>query len=853
MARRLIPALVCGVGAAVLVGLSDVPAQVPGEKLKKFAEKFGKGNPFIKGKDKDKEAVADDTAPIPQDQLAFFEKKIRPVLVDQCYSCHTSETAKGPKGSLTVDTRMGLRTGGDSGPAVVPKNAKASLLIKAMKGDGLSQMPPKNKLSDDVIADFEKWIAMGAPDPRSGKSKGEAKVIDIEKGKEHWSFQPLKSSRDPKGSDPTIDSLIAAKLTEQKLTPSGEADARTLVRRVYFDLIGLPPTPEQVEAFVSGRQTFEQLVDSLLALPQFGEKWGRHWLDIARYAESSGKEQNLVYPFAWRYRDYVIAAFNKDKPYNEFLKEQLAGDLLPAKDDTEKAEKTIATGFLAVGAKSHAERNRQQFLLDVADEQIDVMGQAMLGLTIACARCHDHKFDPIPTKDYYAIAGIFTSTETMFGTAAGVQARQSASLATLPKDADVPVGPMMTKAEVEAKKANLASLRSGLEKQREEDRKKGETVPINQLFYIQQIGTVEKQLSYYDSDGNPKKMAMAVQDRPFPKDMPIHIRGELSKLGDVVPRGTVQVIAAKPLPIAPRSSGRKELAEWVASETNPLTARVMANRVWQHLFGQGIVHTPDNFGTTGQPPTHPELLDLLANDFIKNGWSVKKLIRRIVLSKTYRQSSAPVEANLAVDPDNNFVWRMSKRRLDAEAIRDAMFQVSGQLNPAPPVGSPVQKLEGNFQQIQRPAFGGMGGGAGSILDTNRRSVYIPVIRDNVPESLELFDFAEPSLVTGARDSTSVPSQALYLMNNPQVMKLAESFAEKVARSTKTDKERVNAAFQAAFGRPATAAETHAAMLFIEKFTKAETTSSRRKAEVERAAWSAFAQALFSAAEFRYLD
>jgi len=848
MTRRILTALTCCIAAAVLMGFTDAPAQTPGEKLKKLAEKR---NPFLKGQPK-AELAADDDKPITQDQLAFFEKKIRPVLIDQCYSCHTSETAKGPKGSLTIDTRNGIRTGGDTGPAVVPNNLKASLIIKAMKGDGLSQMPPKNKLSDEVVADFEKWIGMGAPDPRSGKTKGEAKVIDIEKGREHWAFQSVKAPK----TNATIDSLIAAKLTEQKLTPSAAADKATLVRRVYFDLIGLPPTPAQVESFVNGGESFEQVVEKLLASSQFGEKWGRHWLDIARYAESSGKEQNMVYPFAWRYRDYVIAAFNKDKPYNEFLMEQLAGDLLPSNNETEKAEKMVATGFLAVGAKSHATQNRQQFQLDVADEQIDAMGQAMLGLTIACARCHDHKFDPIPTKDYYALAGIFMSTETLFGTAAGIQARQSAPLATLPKEADVPLGPTLSKREVDTLKERLADLKVQFEKQREEDRK-NMAQPVRALFFIQQIAVTEKQLTYFEADGTPKKMAMAAQDRTFPKDMPVHVRGEVDKLGEVVPRGTVQVIAEKPLKIAERSSGRKELAEWVASEKNPLTARVMANRVWQHLFGQGLVHSPDNFGTTGLPPTHPELLDLLASDFMKNGWRVKNLIRQIVLSKTYRQSSASSEANLAIDPDNNYLWRMSKRRLDAEAIRDAMFQVSGQLNMTPPNGSPVQKFEGNIQQIQRPGPGGFGMGGGSgitgITQTDKRSVYIPIIRDNVPEALELFDFAEPSLVTGSRDGTSVPSQALYLMNSPQVIKLSESFAEKITRKATKPDEKVNEAFKLAFGRSATDAETKAATLFIEKFTNAESRSSRRASEVERSAWAAFAQALFSAAEFRYLD
>ena len=803
-----------------------------------------KKGPFAK-KDKDSPKPATPTAdekPATAEQLAFFEKKIRPVLIDKCYPCHSEEAKKGPKGGLLVNTRDGVRKGGDSGPAVVPGNPKASLLVKALKGDGAEAMPPKEKLSADVVADFEAWVKMGAPDPRTGKAAAKkADAIDIEKGKQHWAFQPPKVSRDAKrsaGTSEAIDAFVLAKLTEKNLTPNPSADKRTLLRRVYFDLVGLPPTPEQVEAFLADKSptAFEKVVDELLASPAFGERWGRHWLDVARFAESSGKEQNILYPFAWRYRDYVIASFNADKPYDQFLKEQLAGDLLPAASDAEKAEYLIATGFLAVGPKSHNERNPLQFRLDLADEQIDAFSQAMLGLTVACARCHDHKFDPIPTRDYYALAGIFTSTETKFGTPRALQGRLNATpLAELPKDAPVPTGTTLSKREVE----NLRERLTNLKKQRDDaiaEARKDGMAPVRLVIVANQIATIEEQVAHYDADGNPKKLAMAAGDRTFPRDSPVYQRGEPDKPGEVVPRGFLQVLGGGPK--VRSGSGRKELAEWVASKDNPLTARVMANRVWLHLFGRGIVASPDNFGTTGQPPSHPELLDSLAVSFVENGYSVKKLIRSVVLSKTYRMSSDHNAANAAVDPDNVYLWRMSKRRLDAEAIRDAMYAVAGQLDETPAVGSPVSKFEGPAFALQR--FGGLD----RLFDTTHRSVYLPVLRDNVPEVLALFDFAEPSLVTGAREDTSVPAQGLYLLNNPQVMRLAEKTAERLTREYLSPTERIDAAFRLAFGRPPTADEAKAADGFVKRFAETKT---------QKAAWAAFAQALFAAAEFRYVD
>ena len=846
MVRRAVSAAALGLAAAALVGWFADPTPVAAQfgKLKqKFQDRFKKkGEPVPP-----KAAPADDDKPIPADQLAFFEKNIRPVLVAKCQSCHAADTPKGPKGGLALDTRAGLRAGGDNGPAVVPHDVPNSLLLKALKGDGLSQMPPKGKLSEDVIADFEKWVKMGAGDPRSGKAGvSKPKPIDIAKGKEHWAFQPVKA----RAAGSTVDDFIREQLAAKKLAPSPEADKPTLLRRVYFDLIGLPPTPEEVDRFRKDQSpdAFAKVVDELLARPQFGEKWGRHWLDVARYAESSGKEQNMLYPFAWRYRDYVIAAYNIDKPVDQFFKEQLAGDLLPHKDDTEKAEHLIATGYLALGAKSHNERNARQFALDLADEQIDAFTQGMLGLTVACARCHDHKFDPIPTTDYYAVAGIFLSSETKFGTPRIIQNNQAAAITELPSEAKVTVGNPLSRGEVERLRSRLVDLKKQRDAAIEESRKDRTQVNIRLLVLGAQIGTTEKQLSNFDADGDPKKLAMTVKDRNFPRDTPVLTRGELSSPAEYAPRGVPQVVSTNPIRIPRGTSGRKELAEWVASADNPLTARVYVNRVWSHLFGKGLVASADNFGTTGRAPSHPELLDALAADFTKQGWSTKKLIRQLVLSRTYRQSSRVNEANFAVDPDNVHLWRMSKRRLDAEAIRDAMLAVSGQLDRKPADGSPIQKFEGPVQALARFGFA-----ATKPEDTLKRSVYIPIVREQVPEVLELFDFPDPSLVAGKRDGTSVPLQALYLMNNPQVMKLADRTGDMLLTKYLSETERIDAAFKLAFGRPATETEAKAAQGFIEQFVKAETKGIRRRPAVERAAWAAFAQALFAAAEFRYLD
>ena len=779
------------------------------------------------------------------EQIAFFEKSIRPVLVKECYSCHAA-TAEKIRGGLTLDSREGIRRGGDTGPAVVPGDLRQSLIVKALRHaqDNL-KMPPKKKLGDDVVADFEKWIAMGAPDPREGTVKTARAEIDLEKGRQFWSFQPVEATQPPAVKDAAwsrseIDRYLLSELEQKGLRPAPDADPRTLLRRVYFDLTGLPPTPEEVETFVreyaaKPQAAFARVVDELLALPTFGERWGRHWLDVARYAESSGRTINFAYPHAWRYRDYVIDAFNKDKPYDQFIREQLAGDLLTPRDDREKAEFLIATGFLAIGPKSHdtSPRNREQFMMDLADEQVDVTFQAFQGLTVACARCHDHKFDPIPQKDYYAVAGIFRSTQTCYGTIQVFLNNFPSPTLPLPRDGGVtmhlePLTPER-RASLEKQIADTRSQMSQIQM--------GQNAFLQRIFMQSRITTVQSQLNQYDSDGTPKPVAVGVREGMRPADSRLYLRGELSQPSETVRRGFPQVLTAEQ-PNITRGSGRKELADWIASRDNPLTARVMANRIWLHLTGRGLVPTPDNFGASGQPASHPALLDHLAARFADEGWSVKKLIRSIVLSRAYQLSAQFDEKNFEADPDNVLLWRMPKRRLEAEAIRDTMLAVAGRLDLSPPKGSTVARNgEGNVGGFFR-----RGPGGGPPAPETYRTVYLSVVRDGLPEILTLFDFPDPSLILGERATTTVPAQSLYLMNNPFVIQQAEAMADRLLADKGDDSSRVKRAYQMCFARTPTATELKGAQQFLTEYSQKQQS---------RATWTAFCQALFATAEFSH--
>jgi len=856
MQRSLLVALLL-LGGVVALAVAQPPARQPDPKQPDPKQPgrpplFGQKQPPMAGKEKE---------PTPE-QVSFFEKNIRPVLVEKCISCHSKEDNK-TRGGLALDTRDGVRAGGESGPAIVVGRPDQSLLIKALKHTGDLKMPPAKKgeeepvkLEDHVLANFEKWVKDGAADPRTGKIL--AKNLDIEKGKEHWAFRPIATPPVPTPKDndwarTDIDRFLLAAMEAKGLKPVGDADGRTLVRRIYFDLVGLPPTPEQVTAFVldfakDGQKAVEKLVDQLLASPAFGERWGRHWLDVARYAESSGKDQNIVYPFAWRFRDYVIASLNADKPYNQFLKEQIAGDLLPAKDDAHKAEMQIATGFLALGSKAVGTNNPREFRMDVVDEQLDALSQGMLGLTIACARCHDHKFDPIPQKDYYALAGIFTSSDTRFGGSRSLQVRQTSGLVELPKVDSVADGNKRTADEFARLKTQLEDAKKALTTAQEEQR--NATTPLNGILRVAfaraQVDTLTKQVGYYDESGTPKKIAMGVVEGFRAADTQLLERGDVAKAGETVRRGFPQVLATGKEPRIGRGSGRKELADWVASADNPLTTRVIANRVWLHLFGHGIVHTPDNFGFQGEAPTHPELLDHLAKAFVADGWSLKAFIKRLVLTRAYQMASTTTAPQQETDPDNDWFWRQDKKRLEAEALRDAMLAVSGRLDATPPVGSPLAK---NLDGVVRGPVGGggggfpgrPGGGFGTPAESRNRAVYLPIVRDNPGEFLTLFDFADTNSVTGQRSVTTVPTQALYFMNNPFVQAQADAFATRL--SGDTDDEKVKSAFQIAFGRDPRPAEVAAVAKLATKFP------GRSKSEL----WTVFCQALFGSAEFRTID
>ncbi|MEM7475366.1 MAG: PSD1 and planctomycete cytochrome C domain-containing protein, partial [Planctomycetota bacterium] len=758
------------------------------------------------------------------DEIAFFEAKIRPTLVTHCYECHSTKSGKA-RGGLKLDSSLSMLTGGDSGPAVVPRSLAKSLLYESIlyMDDG-NQMPPKGKLPDSVIADFRTWIQMGAPDPRVTKIGPEVKSeIDIEEGRQFWAYQTpvLHSAPESENSSwarTTIDKFVISGLDEQGLQPVDDAGPETLVRRLYFTLIGLPPTPNDVSRWTSKigsqidddtrQQAVTELVSELLDSPRFGERWGRHWMDVARYAESTGGDHNNIYQHAWRYRDYVIDSFNDDKPFDQFIREQVAGDLLPIADDEEWANNVIASGFLALGVKLVGEEDQQKFFADVVDEQIDTTTRAFLATTVACARCHDHKFDPIPQEDYYALAGIFRSTETHYGLLKA-QARQATTLLDLTGMGPPPGTPTLNQEELaalikqrddatEAVTDAMAKIRAG------------ENVFRGMLRRLRsQRDETEVALQAYSSQGEPRVFAMGTQDRDHPLQTRLLLRGEIDKPAQTVPRGVLQV-ASPPskhrLPTRTEGSGRLQLANWIAWEQNPLTARVIANRVWHWMFGRGLVRTVDDFGHSGDRPTHPELLDYLALRLIENDWSIKSLIREIALSRTWQLSSEYREANFAIDPDNNYLWRTNQRRLEGEVIRDAMLAVSGQLKFERPVGTYLREVgEGGVgQNVFEPVI--------RSIDAKTRSVYLPRVRSVLPEMLEAFDAPDASLVSGSRETTSSPVQALFLMNNQFVREQAIALAEKT-RELPTA-ERIDVLYELAFGRSPTVNEKELGIRFL---------------------------------------
>jgi cytochrome c553 len=863
-------------------------------------------------------------------KIEFFEKRIRPLLADNCFNCHSADT--NSKGGLRVDDRNGLVVGGRGGPAVVPGKPQESLLLRAVSyADKNLQMPPKKRLTPEQIADLERWIRDGAAWPAvelpSDLGSSEAEYEKLRES--HWAFQSIRASEVPQVDDAAwprddVDRFLLAELERRKLEPVGDAPAEALIRRLTFDLTGLPPTVEEIERFVADRSTLavERLVDRLLASPHFGERWGRHWLDVARYAESSGPSRNMPYPHAWRYRDYVIDSFNADKPFDRFLREQIAGDLLAADLQTgdlsaaagsaRRDELHIATGFLALGAKDVNQRFKVRFMMDNVDEQIDTVSRALLGLTASCARCHDHKFDPIPTTDYYALAGIFQSTDLCGGVrnlmgGGGLDYYDTDRLIRL---GDVTVTTADEQAEIEVKKAELVQARKELVALRDDPENKlaqGEAGEKNLQAAKKRIDEIQQALVRMTDPAQLGPVALGAREGKKPADTELRVRGEAEKLGPTIPRGFLTALAYPGAPqINPAESGRRELAEWLASPKNPLTARVFVNRVWHHLFGQGLVRSVDNFGVTGDAPSHPELLDHLASRFMRDGWSVKRLVRTLVLTRAYRLSAEGSPDQAAADPDNRYLWRHAPRRLTAEEIRDAMLAAAGRLELDRPPGSPAAQLP--VVELRDTAAD-----AKRLLqysvDARHRSVYLPLLRGLTPPSLEVFDFAQQSLVTGSRDQTTVAPQALYLLNDSFVRRQALALAAAVpGADSRDDAGRLGAVYRRVLGRAPSQGEIARAVRFLGEYetlarrlapppaavadastsvdsesTDPEAVAGAKavagQAVVEQnpdkvardsvaradvasaaadpldprlAAWSALCQALFASAEFRYL-
>jgi hypothetical protein len=966
----------------------------------------------------------------------YFEKEVRPLFEKHCLSCH------GPgkqKAGLRLDSRAGWRVGGDGGPAVVPRDPDKSLVVRAVRGDGgLKRMPPKGKLSDREIAALVKWVKDGAPDPRDG---GPARLggTTREEAKKWWAFQPVTRPELPRTKAPAanpVDAFILAKMEAKGLRLSPPADRRALLRRATYDLTGLPPTPGEVDAFLKDDSpgAFAKVVDRLLASPAYGERWGRHWLDLVRYADTAGDNSDHPLPHAWRYRNWVIDAFNRDLPYDQFLREQIAGDLLAAGGPAEEyAPRVVATGFLALARRFDHDSDRSMHL--TYEDCIDTLGKSLLGLTLGCARCHDHKYDAVTSRDYYALYGILASSRFAF---AGCEAKQQprdlvpllppaewdrivkphrdslakldaevradeaeglkharalqAALAKsrtvlgsgeipdgggqkfdkLPSEVEVKAGELLVLSVTPLKnhgadttlvewdiaevggagrrwsatedlvgdllagnphadghgkkyvwwffdarnqptllpeavrdvagKPGLAAWRNGdtpsvLANASKEPVSAWTKLPARSLFvhpapsgnvavgwlspiagrvrvtgrirdahpggpdgvgwvlerfsanvrtdllrlaaHAERRRALERQRAELTRNAPKQEVAFAVVEGK-PADARLHLRGDPEKLGEAVPRRWLEVLGGQPI-ATKAGSGRLDLANWVASKGNPLTARVMANRIWLHHFGKGLVKTPNDFGTRGTPPTHPELLDWLAAEFAAKDWSVKQMHRTVMLSATYQQASTSREDAARIDANNDLYWRFDRRRLSAEEIRDGLLAAAGKLDRTPGGSHPFPP-ESSWGFTQHAPFG-------TFYGTEKRSVYLVQVRNRRHPFLGLFDGADPNATTPERQTTTVPTQALYFLNDPFFHAQAERLAGRAV--AKPDAERLDELFRLALQRPPAKKERAFASTFLRRY--AEALADVSAAERTKATWAALARVLLASNEFLFVE
>lgn len=872
--------------------------------------------------DANSKSIAEGTDP---KQIEFFEKHIRPLLVTHCYECHSNHDKKG---GLDLGSRDSMLRGGDSGSAIQPGDADASLLIKAVRyHDSDLQMPPKGPISKQELEELERWIKIGAPFPTVNAQAAVAGKLgmSIEEGRAFWSLQPIANPSIPESAfqswtETSIDRFVAQKLESSSLTPAANADRRTLIRRLTLDLTGLPPTNDEVDAFLSNDapDAYLQLIDRLLASPQYGVHWGRHWLDVARYADSNGLDENLAFGNAWRYRDYVMSSFNVDKPVDHFVVEQIAGDLL----ENSTLESKTGTGFLVLGAKVLAEPDREKLTMDTIDEQIDAFGKAFLGMTLGCVRCHDHKFDPILQKDYYGLAAIFKSTQTFgdtnFGAikhwneysfanpsekeelkkvAAEISNRQSSAngfkskamealrtktrssvahyLAAAPwVDRNMTLQQIASVAEplglhprvlqhcrrhldfhsedplfvhwhhcVKAEKYeeiypyysdlfHRASTAWEDAKQKDKNVKRLDdpelerartalldptgllAIPPKVEFALnestfKEYDRLATEARIYESFAMDEPSVMSVRDGNVQTSIPLHIRGSHRNLGELVSRRFPEVMCApkESIILSRKQSGRLELARWMVGPSHPLTARVFVNRVWGWHFGKGLVRTTENFGALGDRPSNPELLDYLARSLIESGWSLKELQRSIVRSNVYRMGASHSNrtAGLQIDPENRLHWHFPSQRMTAEQIRDSILDVAGMLDMQ--IGGKMVPLRNRQFVFDHTSIDH------TKYDSMRRAAFLPVIRNNLYSVFEQFDFPDPTMPTGSRNSTTVAPQSLLLMNSDWVMNAARRIAAESNVGTSME-ESIERLYRKVLLRPAREEEMRSAKEFL---------------------------------------
>jgi cytochrome c553 len=910
------------------------------------------------------------------DPQEFFEKSVRPVLVEKCQVCHNPNLKTA---GLDLSTAAGFAQGGASGPIVSAGQPEKSKLLEVIGYQERLKMPPTGKLSDEEIANITAWVKLGAPWPGAAPVEAAAKSASAKKEftpeqKSFWAFQPVKEPPPPAVKNESwvrspIDRFVLAKLEAKGLEPAPPADKLTLLRRVTFDLTGLPPTEKELADFLADNspKAFESVVERLLASPRYGERWGRHWLDVARYADSTGNDEDHRYPYAWRYRDYVIEAFNTDRPYNEFIREQVAGDLLPPQDSEAKLNRRgiVATGFLALGPKALAQQDKQKMLYDVYDEQVDVLSKTFLGLTVACARCHDHKFDPIRTRDYYSLVSIFASTKSFDDSSTHVSKllytplvpeqlyedfkahrlkliykhldldealaeyleKRALDLNTRLADymvaargllesggdaSAIAIGNKLDAALLkkwvgylkpagaarehlaEWQKAPAGEWRQTAAQYQERAQKqltdwiasqkkfragvresaKDRVMPVKprqfsretdafvfEVFYaeggpfavseqeqetvlppegLERVRALRAELKQIEDTAPPEPaMACAVREGEV-VDQKVFIRGDYNSPGEDAPKVFPAIVAGENQTPAEHGSGRLELAQWLASPQNPLTSRVMANRIWQWHFGEGIVRTASNFGKMGERPSHPELLDFLARRFVESGWSVKQMHRLILSSNAYQMSSAISDRSAQEDAENLLLSRFSRRRLDVEEIRDGLLAIAGALDLE--MGGTMQSGFGTDSENSNDRL--------SIDPTkvHRRMVYLPLRRSNLPTLLNLFDFGDATIPLDRRPLTNVAPQALFMMNSEFVTERSRNLAQSLLDAKDlSDSGRIERAYLRALNRPADAEEIDTGLSYLASL------KSRFAAISDLDAWQSLCRILIASNEFVYVD